>query len=89
MLKLNPLHTTESRPAVCLITSVVLVSGASGYIASHVVKQLQEAGYQVRGTVRSLKDEKKIRHLYTLCPNAKHKLELVEANLLDAGSWAE
>ena len=29
--------------------TLVLVTGASGYIATHVVKQLQEAGYRVRG----------------------------------------
>ncbi|KAK5109945.1 hypothetical protein LTR62_006434 [Meristemomyces frigidus] len=33
--------------------SIVLVSGANGYIASHVCDQLLQAGYKVRGTVRS------------------------------------
>ena len=32
----------------------VLVTGASGYIAKHIVLQLLQAGYQVRGSVRSL-----------------------------------
>ncbi|KAK7478313.1 hypothetical protein BaRGS_00030465 [Batillaria attramentaria] len=67
--------------------SKVLVTGASGYVASHLVKQLQEAGHQVRGTVRSLRNTDKMKHLYDLCPNAAHKLELVEADLLDAESW--
>lgn len=30
--------------------SLVLVSGANGFIASHVVKQLLENGYKVRPT---------------------------------------
>ncbi|HWL49190.1 MAG TPA: NAD-dependent epimerase/dehydratase family protein, partial [Acidimicrobiia bacterium] len=30
----------------------VLVTGASGFIASHIVQQLLEGGYRVRGTVR-------------------------------------
>ena len=34
--------------------SLVLVTGVSGYIASHIVDQFLEAGYNVRGTVRSL-----------------------------------
>ena len=33
--------------------SLVLVTGANGYIASHVVDQFLAAGYRVRGTVRS------------------------------------
>lgn len=32
--------------------STVLVTGANGYIGSHVVDQLLLAGYKVRGTVR-------------------------------------
>lgn len=32
----------------------VLLTGASGYIAKHIALQLLEAGYNVRGTVRSL-----------------------------------
>nr|KAG5693543.1 hypothetical protein BaRGS_019869 [Batillaria attramentaria] len=69
------------------MSAKVLVTGASGYIASHVVKLLQEAGHQVRGTVRSVKNTDKVKHLYNLCPNAAHKLELVEADLMDAESW--
>ncbi|KAM0260070.1 hypothetical protein ACHAQJ_002994 [Trichoderma viride] len=35
--------------------SWVLVTGANGFVASHVVKQFLERGYKVRGTVRDLK----------------------------------
>lgn len=35
--------------------SRILVTGANGYIASHVVDKLLELGYVVRGTVRSEK----------------------------------
>lgn len=71
--------------------SRVLVTGASGFLASHVVKQLLESGeYMVRGTVRSLANEKKVAPLRNLCPeNAKYELELVEADLLDKGSWVQ
>ncbi|PVD18544.1 hypothetical protein C0Q70_21094 [Pomacea canaliculata] len=68
-------------------TERVLVTGASGYIAGHVIKLLQEEGYSVRGTVRSLKNEAKIKHLHNLCPGAKHPLELVEADLDVESSW--
>lgn len=66
---------------------LVLVTGASGYLAIHIVKQLLELGYRVRGTVRSLKDEKKTAALKDLDKNSK--LELVEADLLNESSWID
>ena len=43
----------------------VLVTGAPGFLALHVVKQLLESGQQyiVRGTVRSLANEQKLKPL--------------------------
>lgn len=35
--------------------SHILVTGANGYVASHVVNQLLQQGYMVRGTVRAAK----------------------------------
>ncbi len=67
--------------------STVLVTGASGYIATHIVRQLLISGYRVRGTVRSLQNESKISPLRELCPNSRHPLELVEADLTDPSSW--
>lgn len=71
--------------------SRVLVTGASGFLASHVVKQLLETGqYRVRGTVRSLANEKKVAPLRRLCPEGtQYELELVEADLMDKTSWLE
>lgn len=37
------------------LNSLVVVTGSNGLIGSHVVDQLLQAGYRVRGTVRSLK----------------------------------
>lgn len=64
---------------------LILVTGASGYIAAHIVKQLLDKGYRVRGTVRSLKNPKKVDPLYKL--SDKGKLELVEADLMNESSW--
>jgi len=69
--------------------SVVLVTGASGYIASYIVKLLQEEGWNVRGTVRNLENEQVVKQLKELVPNAKYPLELVEADLLKEDSWKE
>lgn len=41
-------------------SAVVLVTGANGFIASHVVSQLLDAGYQVLGTVRSSKKAQEV-----------------------------
>jgi len=70
-----------------IMSEEVLVTGASGFIATHVVKQLQAAGYKVRGTVRSLKNDDKVAPLRQLCPDAKYPIELVEADLLNPDSW--
>ncbi len=42
---------------------VVAVTGATGYVAGHVIKLLIEKGYQVRGTVRMLNDTAKVHVL--------------------------
>ena len=69
----------------------VLVTGASGYLAMHVVRQLLDSGeYIVRGTVRSLANEQKVQPLRSLSPeNAKYELELAEADLMKKESWIE
>ena len=66
---------------------LILVTGASGYLASNLIKLLLSKNYKVRGTVRSLKDPKKHESLYNLVPSKKQNLTLVEADLLDPSSW--
>ncbi|KAM0048112.1 putative cinnamyl-alcohol dehydrogenase [Helianthus debilis subsp. tardiflorus] len=65
---------------------VVCVTGASGYIASWLVKLLLARGYTVHATVRSLDDPKKTEHLLAL-DGAKERLSLFEANLSVEGSF--
>jgi len=64
----------------------VLVTGASGFIASRIVERLLERGHRVRGTVRSLAKEKDLAPLRAL-PGATERLELVEADLLADGAF--
>uniref|UniRef100_A0A914C119 NAD-dependent epimerase/dehydratase domain-containing protein n=1 Tax=Acrobeloides nanus TaxID=290746 RepID=A0A914C119_9BILA len=64
----------------------VLVTGASGYLATHCVQQLLNAGYLVRGTVRSLKVLEKVQPLKNLS-YAKERLELIEADLEKKETW--
>ncbi len=68
--------------------SPILVTGASGYIASWIVKLLIKDGYTVHGTVRSLTDEHKIGHLLEIVRNGPGKLKLFEADLLKHGSFS-
>lgn len=65
----------------------VCVTGAGGYVATEIVKQLLEDGYHVKGTVRSLKDSDKFAHLKTLDAALPGTLELLEADLLKKGSF--
>ena len=62
---------------------VAVVTGASGYVAGHVIQQLISKGYTVKGSVRSLADDGKVGHLRALFP----ALELFEADLLVDGSF--
>ena len=71
------------------IPQIVLVTGASGFVASHIIQNLLERGYRVRGSVRSLQNEAKVRPIRELHVGSKHPVELVEAELLNADSWTE
>lgn len=62
----------------------VLVTGAAGYLASWTVKLLLEQGHTVHGTVRSLKDDRKLAHLQRLSDAHPGQLVLFEADLLSA-----
>jgi len=68
---------------------LVLVTGASGYIAGHCIRELLEHGYRVRGTVRSLADAKKTEHLRQMATALGGSLELVEADLTSDRGWRE
>ena len=67
----------------------VLVTGASGYIAGHCVRELLEHGYRVRGTVRRLADSRKTEHLRRMAAARGGSLELVEADLTADRGWRE
>jgi nucleoside-diphosphate-sugar epimerase len=64
----------------------ILVTGATGFLASRLIFELLSQGYTVRGTVRDLNNGKKLAPL-KLFPNAKENLELVKADLLDDKCW--
>ncbi|CAA6663608.1 unnamed protein product [Spirodela intermedia] len=61
---------------------VVCVTGASGYIASWLVKLLLQKGYAVKGSVRDPEEPKKTEHLRQL-EGANERLHLLKGNLLE------
>ncbi|GMN26271.1 hypothetical protein TIFTF001_001234 [Ficus carica] len=65
---------------------VLCVTGASGYIASWLVKFLLQRGYTVKASVRDPNDQKKTAHL-TSMDGAEKRLHLFKADLLDEGSF--
>jgi dihydroflavonol-4-reductase len=72
-----------------LVTNTpVLVTGATGYVAAEIVRQLLDAGYRVRGTTRNVAKAEVEGHLTSLA-GAAERLELVEADLLQPGAFDE
>lgn len=62
----------------------VAVTGASGYIGSHVVKNLVEAGYTVRATVRDATREDKTSYLSVLNESGPGSVEIFSRDLFKA-----
>jgi dihydroflavonol-4-reductase len=65
----------------------VLVTGATGYIGGHVVREFLEHGYRVRGTIRDSSNTRKFEHLLPLAD--RDTLGLFEADLERDDHWDE
>ncbi len=63
----------------------ICVTGASGYIGSHIVSLLLSEGQRVLGAVREPKSSAKMAHLRAL-PGAE-RLTLLKADVLDPSVW--
>ena len=63
-----------------------VVTGASGYIGSHVVANLLARGASVRATVRDVSDPDRVAHLRALPIAEGGNLEIVEMDLFDSDS---
>jgi len=68
-------------------TRPVLVTGANGYIASWIVKQLLDEGHTVNATVRDPAKASAVGHLRGLAARSSGKLNLFKADLLEPGSF--
>ena len=69
---------------------LVLVTGGSGFIATHCILQLLAAGYRVRTTVRSLKREPEVRAVLKAAgADAGERLAFFAADLTADAGWTE
>ena len=71
------------------MTDRILVTGVSGFIASHVTERLLKKGYAVRGTVRNKDKGQKIVDKLAAHGSDTSKLELFEADLGSDAGWQE
>jgi dihydroflavonol-4-reductase len=69
---------------------LVLVTGASGYVAGHCVLRLLRDGYRVRGTLRSLRRAHEVRQWLIKARagiDPGDALSLIEAELTNPSGW--
>ncbi|MFL5830443.1 MAG: SDR family oxidoreductase [Solirubrobacteraceae bacterium] len=67
----------------------VLVTGGSGFVGSHCILRLLEAGYSVRTTVRSADREAAVRALLATGGAPDAGLEFAVADLVSDAGWAD
>lgn len=67
----------------------VLVTGITGFIASHVAAALLQQGFRVRGTLRSMTRADAVRAALTRQGVDAHAIEFVEADLGADKNWAD
>ena len=69
--------------------TLVLVTGASGFLGLHTVLGLLKEGYRVRGTVRSEKKAEPLREALATHTEGTDRLEFAIADLASDDGWAE
>lgn len=67
----------------------VLVTGATGYVAGWIVKELLDQGITVHAAVRDPQNEKKLAHLNKMAKASKGNIKYFKSDLLEPGSYEE
>ncbi len=70
-------------------TKPVLVTGATGYVASWLVKKLLDEGITVHAAVRNPDKKEKVAHLDAIAKKSKGNIKYFKSDLLEKGSYAE
>lgn len=71
------------------MSKLVLVTGITGYIAKHTALQLLQAGFEVRGSLRSLAKGDQVKSTLERHGADTSKLSFVEGDLTKDQGWAE
>lgn len=71
------------------VSKPVLVTGATGYIAGVLIKQLLEAGVTVHATVRDSTKKSRFQYIQDVADKTKGKILFFSADLLKEGSFEE
>jgi dihydroflavonol-4-reductase len=69
------------------MTETVLLTGVSGYIGLHCAQQLLDAGFAVRGSVRSKAKEQEVRETLAAANTDTTNLAVVELDLANDLGW--
>lgn len=67
----------------------VMVTGATGYVAGWLVKELLDAGITVHAAIRNPAKKEKHAHLDALAEKSSGSIKYFKSDLLDEGSYAE
>lgn len=78
---MNPLQIDTTEP--------VLVTGATGYVAGWIIKDLLEAGVTVHATVRDASKTARLAHLTAIADRSPGQIRFFDADLLTEGAFDE
>jgi len=67
----------------------VMVTGATGYVAGHLIKKLLENGFRVNAAVRDPKNLEKLKYLNKIAEESSGSIEYFKADLLQEASYEE
>jgi len=70
-------------------TRPVMVTGATGYVAGHIVRRLLEDGFTIHAAVRDPDNTEKLRPLTELAERHPGSIRYFKSDLLVEGSYAE
>jgi nucleoside-diphosphate-sugar epimerase len=77
-------HTLPTSSLALPLNSLILVTGANGYIATNIIYELLLLGYRVRGTVRSADKGEALKPIFSSNPNYSY---VVVSDLTDGHAW--